>query len=148
MASSIRFSNADIRFVLGSKAQLRALIGLLFKQEGKELADLQYVFCSDLYLLDVNQRFLQHDYLTDIITFDLEQPGGEVVGEVYISVDRVKANAAEYGVPFDEELRRVMFHGALHLCGYKDKTKVQQRMMRSKEDDYLRLYGELYPTEN
>jgi rRNA maturation RNase YbeY len=121
---------------------------LLFKQEGKGVADLQYVFCSDPYLLDMNQRFLQHNYFTDIITFDLGQPDAEVVGEVYISVDRVRANAAEYGVPFEEELRRVIFHGALHLCGYKDKTKAQQRMMRSKEEDYLRLYREIYRTEN
>jgi rRNA maturation RNase YbeY len=113
----------------------------LFQQEGYVVAELIYVFCSDEFLLDMNTRFLKHDYFTDIITFNLGDPAGDIVGEVYISVDRIKANAKDYDVSQEEELRRVMFHGALHLCGYGDLTKRQKEVMRSKEDKYLELYA-------
>jgi probable rRNA maturation factor len=101
---------------------------------------LNYIFCTDEYLLQVNRDFLQHDYYTDIITFDLSDTSKRVSGEIYISVDRVKDNALTQGVSFTEELHRVIFHGALHLCGYKDKKPAEVKAMRSAEDKYLELY--------
>jgi rRNA maturation RNase YbeY len=112
----------------------------LFKKERTPLEQLQYIFCSDEYLLKINQQYLQHNYYTDIITFDLSEKGGPVSGEIYISVDRVKENASHFEVPFKQELLRVIFHGALHLCGYKDKTKKDQETMRKAEDKYLYYY--------
>ena len=107
-------------------------------EEGVGFTSLDYIFCSDEYLLEINQKFLQHDDLTDIITFNLAETKGEVVGEIYISVERVRDNALLFNVDFEEELRRVVFHGALHLCGYNDKTRKEQQEMRKKEDFYLR----------
>lgn len=119
----------------GRIAFKKFIVGL-FSQEGFSLKELDYVFCDDAFLLDINQRFLQHDELTDIITFDLSEGEG-VKGEIYISVDRVRENALSFGVRFGEEMRRVMIHGALHLCGYKDKTSAERKVMRAKEDEYL-----------
>jgi rRNA maturation RNase YbeY len=104
------------------------------------LTSLQYVFCSDPYLLQINKDFLQHDFYTDIITFELSADplGSGVEGEIYISIDRVRENAQELGVPIQQELLRVIFHGALHLCGFKDKTSAQEKQMRAKEEEYLR----------
>ena len=117
------------------------MIAQIFDEELKGLADLNYVFCSDEFLLNINQRFLQHDFYTDIITFDLSEPHPAAIsGEVYISVDRVRENAVLNANEFLEEALRVMFHGALHLCGYKDKTKSEIKLMREKEDHYLRLF--------
>jgi rRNA maturation RNase YbeY len=112
----------------------------LFKKEGKKLEDIHYIFCSDDYLLEINRQHLQHDYYTDIITFGLSQPGQPILAEVYISIDRVKDNAGQFQVPLKEELHRVIFHGALHLCGYKDKRFKDQQLMRKMEDKYLKLY--------
>lgn len=98
-----------------------------------------YIFCTDKALLKINQDFLKHDYYTDIITFDLSE-GDEVVAEIYISIDRVKDNARKLGVSFQRELHRVIFHGALHLCGYKDKSPKDSTMMRNREDFYLKKY--------
>ena len=111
----------------------------LFQQEGVYIARIDYIFCSDEYLLQLNQRHLQHDTLTDIITFDLSEQGG-VVGEIYISVERVKENATIHKTSFENELQRVVYHGALHLCGYKDKTPSQKAAMRAKEDKYLKMF--------
>ena len=111
----------------------------IFKKEKKELERIDYVFCSDEYLLKINQDFLQHDYYTDIITFDLSE-STSVIGEIYISLDRVTDNAELNKVDFTEEFARVLFHGALHLCGYQDKKKSEIKTMRSKEDHYLTLF--------
>ena len=100
---------------------------------------LHYIFCTDEYLLKINQRFLKHDYYTDIITFDLSETN-KIYGEVYISVDRLKENAAKYNTSSSDELHRLLFHGAIHLCGYKDKTVKEKRVMTEKEDVYLKLY--------
>lgn len=116
------------------------IVSRIFKAERKRLQRLDYIFCSDKFLLEMNKQWLQHDTYTDIITFDLSETPAEVVGEVYISVDRVKENAANYGVSTQEELRRVIFHGALHLCGHKDKTKAHQLAMRAQEDKWLLAY--------
>ena len=101
---------------------------------------LQYVFCSDTYLLDINKRFLQHDYYTDILSFDLSDKKGLLIGDVYISIDRVKENAKSEGNLYMHELLRVIFHGALHFCGYKDKKPADVKMMRSMEDKWLKAY--------
>lgn len=109
--------------------------------EHHQIVSLEYVFCSDEFLLKINQESLQHDEYTDIITFDLrdEPVDGNVEGEIYISLDRVADNAQKYNVPFEHELARVMAHGLLHLCGYGDKTQAEQKVMRSKEDHYIAL---------
>ena len=105
-------------------------------KEGKELTELSLVFCSDDYLLEVNKKFLNHDYYTDIITFDYIE-GVNVSGDLLISVDRVRDNANKEEVSFNQELNRVVVHGVLHLLGYKDKSKSEEQLMRSKEDYYL-----------
>lgn len=112
----------------------------LFKKEKKKLAQLSYVFCSDEYLLEINKQYLQHNYYTDIITFDLSEGEGGVIGEVYISLDRVRENAHTYKVSFQKELLRVVFHGALHLCGYGDKREREEKEMRRAEDKYLQYF--------
>jgi rRNA maturation RNase YbeY len=139
----VTFSYADRVLTLAGKRNLKRFIAnVLLVREGKMLGQLNYVFCSDEYLLDLNKRFLNHDYYTDIITFDLSSPGeAALVGEVYISVDRVRENANALGVPFDNEMKRVIFHGVLHLCGYTDKGQSAIRQMRAKENEYLVLTG-------
>jgi rRNA maturation RNase YbeY len=121
------------------KTKLKQVIEQIFKKEQILLDSLNYVFCSDEYLLQINRQFLNHDFYTDIITFDLSEKGGAVIGEIYISIDRVKDNAATLGNTFHEELLRVLLHGALHLCGYKDKKKAEIIEMRKTEEQYLRL---------
>jgi probable rRNA maturation factor len=128
---------------LQNRKALKTFIPQLFKKEAKTFEALTYIFCSDEYLLNVNKNFLQHDFYTDIITFDLsESKTTPTIGEIYISVDRVKENAITHKTTFELELHRVIFHGALHLCGYKDKTKKDALLMRDKEDDCLSMYFE------
>jgi probable rRNA maturation factor len=119
-----------------NKAALKEMIVAIFKKEKVLLKRLDYVFCSDELLLNINQEFLKHDYYTDIITFNLSETK-DVQGEIYVSIDRVKENAASNNIFFKEELARVLFHGALHLCGYKDKKKEETSLMRKKENYYL-----------
>jgi rRNA maturation RNase YbeY len=126
-------------FTLENRTALKAQVENLFRKEGKKLESLNYIFCSDKRLLDINRQYLQHDYYTDIITFDLSA-GPATLGEVYISIDRVKDNAQTLGTSFKSELHRVIFHGALHLCGYGDKKKEEAQVMRSREDYWLSRY--------
>jgi len=121
---------------LRERTRLKKHIEAVFRREGKKLESINYVFCSDNELLKINQQFLQHDYFTDIVTFDLSETE-LVIGEVYISLDRVRENARNLNVPLGTEMRRVIFHGALHLCGYEDKSMAQRKRMRKKEDYYL-----------
>jgi probable rRNA maturation factor len=125
---------------LKERTRLKGFINKLFQKEGFKLNSLNYIFCSDDYLLTLNQQHLQHDYYTDILTFDLSHTKKEIEGEIYISIDRVRDNAENHDKTFNNELHRVIFHGALHLCGYKDKTKEQEKKMRGKEDEWLALY--------
>jgi probable rRNA maturation factor len=125
---------------LTERTRLKRFLIALFKREGKPLAELQYIFCSDPYLLEINRQFLQHDFFTDIITFDLSEKGQPTSGEIYISVDRVRDNAQNFDSSLKTELLRVIFHGALHLCGFKDKTPKEERKMRKTEEKYLALY--------
>ena len=126
---------------LRDRNRLKKFLASLFKKEGKPLAELQYIFCSDDYLLAINRHYLSHDYYTDIITFDLSEKGQPINAEIYISVDRVRENAREFESSLKKELHRVIFHGALHLCGYKDKTAAQEKKMRQMEEKYLGLWG-------
>jgi probable rRNA maturation factor len=140
----VRFGYADRRLVLKRKRVVQSFLVELVVKEAGVPCQLQYVFCSDEYLYRMNQSFLNHDDYTDIITFDLSaKPQSLIEGEIYISLDRVLANSKELGVPFDQEILRVIFHGALHLCGFSDKTKAQKLEMRGKEDQYLKLFGML-----
>lgn len=136
----VQFFSADAKAPALPRVKLKSFIQNLFRKEGKTLKELNYIFCSDDYLLAINRQFLNHDYYTDIITFDISDTKGEIAGEVYISIDRVKDNAAQLNQVVQRELCRVIFHGALHLCGYKDKTKSQQKEMRSREDYYLKKF--------
>lgn len=106
--------------------------------EGKQLSELALVFCSDEYLLDINRKYLDHDYYTDIITFDYVE-GDKIVGDLLISVDRVRENAEQMGIGFNDELNRVIVHGVLHLIGFKDKSESDEHLMREKENEYLRF---------
>lgn len=139
-------SSAKVKFffpnkiTLVNKGRLKLFIEKIFRLEKKKLGSLNYVFCSDKDLLKVNQRYLNHDYYTDIITFDLSEPGGPIQGEIHISTDRVADNARKMGISLKNELHRVIFHGALHLCGYADKRKNDKKLMREREDYYLELY--------
>jgi len=110
------------------------------KKEGIKIDTLNYVFCTDKYLLKINKEYLSHDYYTDIISFDLSEVPGQLIGEVYISVDRVKENAKSLNISFKVELHRVIFHGALHFCGYKDKKPSDAKKMRQMEDLWLSAY--------
>lgn len=136
----INFYFLDRDPALKSRKHLKLFIQGIFKTEKKKLGSLSYIFCSDEHLLGINKEFLNHDFYTDVITFDLGSKGADIFGEVYLSVDMIKENAKKEGVSFNEELHRVIFHGALHLCGFKDKTKPSKRLMRLAENKYLSLY--------
>jgi probable rRNA maturation factor len=122
---------------LKDRTGLKKQISSVFRKEGVKLGGLNYIFCTDKRLLKINQDFLKHDYYTDIITFEINPKGQRIEGEIYISVDRVKENAHLLGISFKQELLRVILHGALHLCGYKDKTPSQIKEIRQKEEFYL-----------
>ena len=136
----VQFYFLDRKAALKERIKLKLFIEKLFTLEKKRLANLSYIFCSDEHLLRINKDFLKHDFYTDVITFDLSSTKTETEGEVYLSVDRIKDNAKQWGVSFNEELHRVIFHGALHLCGYKDKNKADSKEMRSAETRYLTRY--------
>ena len=128
-------------FAFNEKKKLKAVVTRLMEDEGKSFVSLDYIFCSDEYLLEINQNFLKHDDLTDIITFDLSVDKKEIQGEIYISVERVRDNSHLFKTTFPEELARVVFHGALHLCGYNDKSKKEQSEIRGREDYYLGIFS-------
>ena len=136
----VQFYFLDRKPALKERTRLKLFIEKLFVQEKKGLGNLSYIFCSDEHLLGMNKDFLKHDFYTDVITFDLSSTKTETEGEVYLSVDRIKDNAKQLNVSFREELHRVIFHGALHLCGYKDKKKTDQKEMRIAENRYLIQY--------
>jgi len=140
MPHTIFFNNADKSTSLRSRTELKTFINKQCLKEGVHIETLQYVFCSDAFLLDINKRFLNHNFYTDIISFDLSEQKGSLIGDVYISIDRVKENAKTEGNLYTHELLRVIFHGALHFCGYKDKKPADQKMMRSMEDKWLKAY--------
>ncbi len=136
----IRYFNEDIHFVLKDKLVNNRWLKLVAGSEIRSIGDVNIIFCSDKYILDVNLRYLHHDYYTDIITFDY-CVGKKLSGDLFISIDTVRENALEYGVEFDDELHRVMVHGLLHLIGYDDHTPEEEKIIHEKEDYYLKLRG-------
>lgn len=134
---SIHFESADISFSLKERTVLRQWLVETADRYGYSIGHLQYIFCSDHFLLDINQRFLQHDDYTDIITFDLSEEKEVIHGEIYISIPRVRENGDLFLSGFRNELHRVMVHGVLHLCGLEDKTKKEAQIMRQAEQSAL-----------
>lgn len=128
---------SEIEFELDDELEISKWISKAISSEGFEEGEIMYIFCDDLFLLKLNEQYLKHDTLTDIISFDYTV-GNQINGEMYISIERVRENAVLFEVPFRSELLRVLIHGILHYCGYKDKTDVEEMAMRSKEDGYLR----------
>jgi rRNA maturation RNase YbeY len=128
----VRFFYEEIEFKLPNPSKVRQWLSLSSEKEKRQIGQINYIFCSDSYLLGLNQEYLKHHTLTDIITFD-ESHGNRISGEIYISLDRVAENANKFGCDFQVELRRVMIHGTLHLCGYKDKGASQKTQMRKKD---------------
>ena len=127
----------EIKFILNNQMELQKWIETVITSENKVLGDLNYIFCSDEYLLERNIKYLNHDTLTDIITFDYCEE--EIINsDIMISIDRVKENSSIFENSFSDELHRVMIHGILHLIGYDDKTKKEKQTMRNKEDFYLK----------
>ena len=136
-----RFTDHEVKSGLKAKRALSQFIDSVFAANGIAKNSLQYIFCSDAYLLEINQQFLNHDTYTDIVTFDQsEDRNKKVEGEIYVSVDRIRENAAKFKTSYERELHRVIFHGCLHLCGYKDKKKAEAELMRQKEDECLQGY--------
>lgn len=128
----------DTKFQFKGKLLNNRWLKLVAESEIKRLGDINIIFCSDNYILDINLRYLQHDYFTDIITFDYCE-GDRLSGDLFISVDSVRENSVFYKTEFEEELHRVIVHGLLHLIGYDDHTEEDQKIMRSKENYYLSL---------
>ena len=134
---SVSFIVEDISFLMKGKRVTKKWIMACASQEGKELLELCYIFCSDSYLLKMNKEYLKHDTLTDTITFDYSS-------DVFISIDRVMEYAMKFSVSFEEEINRVMIHGLLHLCGYSDKKMLQKKKMVERENFYLKLFNKKF----
>lgn len=135
--SNISFHSVGT-FSLKTEAAFALCIKAIAEEESREVGDISFVFCDDNYLLKINNEFLDHDTYTDIITFDYSA-GNELISEIYVSTDRVEENAKKYKQTFENEIHRVMIHGVLHLCGYKDKLTEEKQIMRDKENHYLSL---------
>ena len=133
----VRFYSQDINFSLKGRQAISKLLLAAIRKEKKKAGEINYIFCNDAFLLALNKKFLKHNTLTDIITF--QYPGKELSAEIYISIQRVKENTKKFGAPFVNELQRVMIHGVLHLCGYTDKSWKKKKEMRAREDHYLKL---------
>lgn len=138
--ANIQFNYFKTTFRLRNPKKVAAWIDRVAKSEKASVVSLSYVFCSDAYLLSINKEYLDHDTLTDIITFDYTETAGKLEGEIYISIPRVKENARNFGSGFDDELRRVIIHGVLHLVGYGDKTVGEKKAIRNKEEVYLAMF--------
>lgn len=136
--SKVHFFFHDTRFRLDDRKKLKRFIEFLFRKERHQLGSISFVFCTDDHLLGLNKEFLDHAYKTDVLTFPIHPD--PVEAEVYMSIDRIRENSKSFHTHFTEELRRVMIHGSLHLCGYDDKFKRQQELMRHRENYYLKLF--------
>lgn len=139
---AIHFFEEDVQSRLKNKLALKKFIKGIVQQHLPEVMQINmtYIFCDDAYLLTINQQFLQHDTYTDIITFDLSEESSVLEAEIYISVERVSENAKKYDADYNRELHRVIFHGALHLAGFKDKKKEEAAQMRAMEEQCLVAY--------
>lgn len=138
----ISFENEDVELKLKNKLILKKWIKQVAESYGFKTGDLTYIFCSDDRILEVNRQYLQHDYYTDIITFDYDEDG-VVSGDMFISVDTVRTNAEQYAPSFDDEMHRVIIHGVLHLCGLKDKAPDDEKKMRAAEEKALAMLATL-----
>lgn len=137
MRIPVFFFEEDIKFKPKNKTALRQWINETIVNEGASLSEINYIFCSDVYLIGLNQQYLDHDTYTDIITFDNSEIEKSIAGDIFISIDRIRENALTFGIDATHELHRVMIHGVLHLLGYKDKSKKDKALMTQKEDFYL-----------
>lgn len=131
--------NYETEFILENEKAIASWISNVIVSEKKKEGEINYIFCNDDYLHKINVEHLGHDTLTDIISFDYTV-GNEINGDIFVSVERVKDNAVDFNVSFEDELRRVLVHGVLHYCGYKDKSKADELLMRSKEDEKLAMF--------
>ena len=131
--------NYETDFTLDNEEAIANWLSISVMSENKKLGEINYIFCDDEYLTKINIEFLNHDTLTDIVSFDYSV-GNEINGDIFISIERVKENASDFNVSFNEELKRVMVHGLLHYCGYKDKTEADELLMRNKEDEKMKLF--------
>lgn len=138
----IRYFCEDIKFTYKNKLANNRWLKMVAGSEIRKIGDINVIFCSDNYILDVNMKYLQHDYFTDIITFDYCE-GKVLSGDLFISVDRVRENSIEFGTDFEEELHRVIVHGVLHLIGYDDHTDEDKKVMRQKENYYLQMRSQI-----
>jgi rRNA maturation RNase YbeY len=138
--SNVYFFYQEVSFAFRNRNKLKSFLVKLFKKEGFVLKQLNVIFCTDKALLEMNRRFLKHDYFTDIITFPLSEKSKPIEAELYISIDRIKENARTNNQSFKQELHRVIFHGCLHLLGFNDKSSQQIKIIRERESHYLRLY--------
>jgi rRNA maturation RNase YbeY len=138
---SIVYEAADISFPKIKRRETTRWIKRVIEHFNKKPGDITYIFCSDEEILRINKLYLNHDYYTDIITFDYSEKG-RVSGDLFISLETVKTNSEKFKTEYKEELNRVMIHGILHLCGYEDKTPAKQKIMRAMEDEALRLFHE------
>ena len=131
--------NYELSFQLDNEERYSQWIQDVIISERKELGEINYIFCDDEYLLNINKQYLDHDYYTDVISFDYTDDY-VISGDVFISIDRVRENARDYNVEFEEELKRVIIHGVLHYCGYCDKSEAEEQLMRNKEEEKVRLF--------
>jgi probable rRNA maturation factor len=131
--------NYETDFTLDNEEAIAAWLTNVITSENKKEGEINYIFCDDEYLHKINLEYLNHDTLTDIISFDYTM-GNEISGDIFVSIERVKDNAKDFNVAFDEELKRVLVHGVLHYCGYKDKGESEELLMRSKEDEKIALF--------
>ena len=131
--------NYETDFVLDNETSFSNWLSEVISSELKTEGEINYIFCDDNYLLEINQQYIDHDTLTDIISFDYSV-GNELHGDIFISVERVRDNATDFNVSFEDELKRVMVHGVLHYCGYKDKSEKDERLMREKEEEKMRMF--------
>jgi probable rRNA maturation factor len=138
--SKIQFFPEGTSFILKSKNEIRSWLIRAIEEEKKKPWYINFIFCNDSYLLELNKLYLGHAYLTDILTFPFSEHPEIISGDIYISIERVEENAKRFGEPRELELRRVMIHGVLHLIGYKDKTPSEKKVMREMEDYYLKLF--------
>ncbi len=145
---AILFYSVDIKFVLKEKTKIRAWINSCAKKEGKKIEALNYIFCSDNHLLEINKKHLNHNTFTDTITFGYSGTAKNVVGDIYISVDRVKENAKTYNETFNQEIKRVAIHGFLHLCGYSDKGVEKRKAMVKRENIHLKGFTKMFHVEH